>query len=73
MNYGISTRSVVIFCRAKKDAISAAAYVQSGTDDQYCSRGFQSTGRLIVNDECLRNDELRELRMTENTGRRGTQ
>jgi hypothetical protein len=44
--------------------------VQSGTDDQYCSRGFQSTGRLIVNDECLRNDELRELRITENAGRK---
>ncbi len=44
-NYGINKRSFVMFCRQKKETISAAAYVQSGTDDQFCSRGFQSTGR----------------------------
>ncbi len=51
MNYGISARSAALLCRAKKETISAAAYVQSGTDDRYFSRGFQSTGRLMFNDK----------------------
>jgi len=42
-NYGISTRSVALLSRTKKEASSAAAYVQSGTDDRYFSLGFQST------------------------------
>jgi hypothetical protein len=50
MNYGISTRSVALLSRAKKETISAAAYVQSGTDDRCFSRGFQSTGGLMIND-----------------------